>query len=460
VRRSGPADALVVFGATGDLAHKQIWPALYGLAERGALTVPVFGVAGSPRSDDQLREIARAAITANGGNPRRRAWTRVEKTLRYLGGDYRERDAFEALRDALRPYDAPMYYLAIPPSLFETVVRSLQRTDGTEGARIVVEKPFGHDLASAKRLNGLLERIFGERDIYRIDHFLGKESVESLLYFRFANAFAEPLLRHEHVASVQVTMAEDFGVADRGRFYDETGAVRDVIQNHLLQVTAIVAMEPPTRHADDSLRDAKATTVKAMRPLNPSDTVLGQYRGYRQVPGVSPRSTTETYAALRLYIDTWRWAGVPFFIRAGKCLPVRVTEVLVQLRHAPDVLTGERHRGGVNHLRFRIDPKLEIALGARTKAPGETFGGRDVELDVPCQSGSVLAPYDRLLGEALVGDQSSFARWDSVEASWRVVDPILGDKVPVKTYDPGSWGPSGSDALIRGAGRWVAPRAG
>ena len=339
VRRSRPADALVVFGATGDLAHKQIWPALYGLAERGALTVPVIGVAGSPRSDDQLREIARAAITASGGNPRARAWTRVEKTLRYLGGDYRERAVFEALRDALASFHAPMYYLAIPPSLFETVVRSLKRTGGTGGARIVVEKPFGHDLASARRLNGLLERIFVERDIYRIDHFLGKESVESVLYFRFANAFAEPLLRHEHVASVQITMAEDFGVADRGSFYDGTGAIRDVIQNHLLEVTAIVAMEPPTRHADDPVRDAKATAIKAMRPLTPSDTVRGQYRGYRQVPGVSPQSTTETYAAVMLYIDTWRWAGVPFYLRAGKCLPVTVTEVLVQLHNPPDVLT-------------------------------------------------------------------------------------------------------------------------
>ena len=450
----------MVFGATGDLAHKQIWPALFGLAERGALTVPVIGVAGSSRSDEQLREIARSAITASGGNPRARAWTRVEKTLRYLGGDYRERDVFESLRDALASFQAPMYYLAIPPSLFETVARSLQRTDGTEGARIVVEKPFGHDLASARRLNELLARIFDEREIYRIDHFLGKESVESLLYFRFANAFAEPLLRHEHVASVQVTMAEDFGVADRGSFYDETGAVRDVIQNHLLQVAAIVAMEPPTRHADDALRDAKATAIKAMRPLTPSGSVYGQYRGYRQVPGVSARSATETYAAVRLYVDTWRWAGVPFFIRAGKCLPVTVTEVLVQLRHAPDVLTGEKHRGSVNHLRFRIDPKLEIALGARTKAPGDTVAGRDVELDVPCQPGPVLAPYERLLGEALVGDQSSFARWDSVEAAWRVVDPILGGKVPAKTYDPGSWGPPGSAALIRGSGEWVAPQPG
>ena len=231
-----------------------------------------------------------------------------------------------------------------------------------------------------------------------------------------------------------------------------------MVQNHLLQVAAIVAMEPPTRHADDALRDAKATTVKAMRPLSPSGTVFGQYRGYRQVAGVAPRSTTETFAALRLYVDTWRWAGVPFFIRAGKCLPVTVTEALVQLRHAPDVLTGEKHHASVNHLRFRIDPRVEIALGARTKAPGETLAGRDVELDVPCQAGPVLAPYDRLLGEALVGDQSSFARWDAVEAAWRVVDPILGNKVPLKTYDPSSWGPPGSAGLIRGAGGWVAPR--
>jgi glucose-6-phosphate 1-dehydrogenase len=449
----------VVFGATGDLAHKQIWPALYALAKRGALTVPVIGVAGSPRSDDQLREIAREAITASGGKPDARAWTRVEKTLRYLGGDYREGDVFEALREALASIRAPMYYLAIPPSLFETVIRSLQRTDGTRGARIVVEKPFGHDLASAKRLNGLLRGIFDERDIYRIDHFLGKESVESVLYFRFANAFVEPLLLEEHVSSVQITMAEDFGVSDRGSFYDETGAIRDVIQNHLMQVTAIVAMEPPTRHADDAVRDAKAAAVKAMRPLSASDTVRGQYRGYRQVRGVPRGSTVETYAAVRLYIDTWRWAGVPFFIRAGKCLPVTVTEVLVQLRNPPDILAGEKQHGSVNHLRFRIDPKLEIALGARTKAPGEALAGRDVELDVPCQSGPRREPYDRLLGEALVGDQSSFARWDAVEAAWRVVDPILGDKVTIKPYDAGSWGPPGSARLLRGAGGWVAPRA-
>ena len=458
MRRPYPADILVLFGATGDLAHKQIWPALYSMARRGALTVPVIGVAASGWDVDRLRDYARTAIRESGGSPRHKAWRRVEETLQYIDGDYRDPEVFNALRRALGSSRAPMHYLAIPPSLFETVVVQLGRSGCAEGGRVVVEKPFGHDLASAEKLNDVLHREFPERNIYRIDHFLGKEAVENLVYFRFANAFVEPLWNRDHVASVQITMAESFGVDDRGRFYDETGAIRDVVQNHLMQVAAIVAMEPPIGQDADAFRDARSIVIKAMRPLTARNVVRGQYRGYLDVPGVSPRSTVETYAAIRLDVDTWRWQGVPFYIRAGKCLPVTATEVVVQLRNPPDFLFKETIIGASNYLRFLIDPTIDIALGARTKLPGQELVGRPVELAVTGESGPVLAPYDRLLGDALAGDPVSFSREDSVEAAWRVVNPILDNKVAVHPYDPGTWGPAEADRLIRRSGGWLAPR--
>jgi glucose-6-phosphate 1-dehydrogenase len=433
------SDALVFFGATGDLAYKMIFPALQALVRRGRLNVPVIGVAKAGWGLDQLKARARDSLDKHGGlDPG--AWAKLSAQLRYVDGDYKDPGTFAALRKELGAAKHPLHYLAIPPILFGVVVEQLGKSGCAKGARVIVEKPFGRDLASAQALNRILLEYFAEPAIYRIDHYLGKNPVQNLLYFRFANSFVEPISNRNYVDHIQITMAENFGVQGRGAFYEEAGALRDVVQNHLFQVLANMTMEPPVGTDSEAVRDEKVKVLRAVPILDPAHVVRGQFRGYRQEKGVAPDSKVETFVALRLQICSWRWQCVPVYIRAGKCLPVTCTEAVTVLRQPPAIYGSKQPPP--NYLRFRISPEVTIALGAMVMEPGEKMVGRPIELLASHHPGPAeVGPYERLLGDAMKGDATLFAREDYVEEAWRIVGPILGNATPVYEYEPGTWGP-------------------
>jgi glucose-6-phosphate 1-dehydrogenase len=456
------SDALVFFGATGDLAYKKIFPALQAMIKRGHLDVPVIGVAKAGWNLDQLRARAHDSLEKHGGVDAA-AFAKLSGLLHYVDGDYQDRATFEAIRKELGSAQRPAHYLAIPPALFETVVEQLAKSDcaGEQKcaeARVIVEKPFGHDLASAQELNAILHAVFPESAIFRIDHYLGKQPVNNVVVFRFANAFMEPFWNRNYIESVEITMAEDFGVQGRGAFYDQTGTIRDVIQNHLFQILCNLAMEPPVRTDSETIRDEKVKVLKAIPPLEANDLIRGQFRGYLQEKGVAPDSKVETFAALRLEVDSWRWKGVPFFIRAGKNLPVTATEVLARFRNPPTVIRDSALFR--NHLRFRISPEMTIAMGATVMAPSGAMKGENVEMVASRRPRpEEMEAYERVLGDAMAGDATLFAREDYVEEAWRIVDPVLKASTPVYGYEKGAWGPSEVDQKVLPPGGWHNPTA-
>ncbi len=449
------SDAFVFFGATGDLAFKQIFPALAGLMRDSDWRLPIIGIA---RHGDlaSLRQRAAESL-AESGITDQALTKRLQDRLVFINGADEDPDTYTRLRAALGSAKHPLHYLAIPPALFTDAVGLLGDSGCAQDARVIVEKPFGRNLADAQRLNAALHTVFAEAQIFRIDHYLGKEPVQNLLYFRFANRFLEPIWNANHVASVQVTMAEAFGVANRGAFYDSVGAIRDVVQNHILQTITVLAMEPPSGHSAEAIRNEKFKVLDSIQPLSRADVVLGQYAGYRKEDGVAPTSDVETYVALRLRVDSWRWGGVPFMVRTGKSLPVTATEVLVELKRPPFNVFGGSEPADGNHLRFRLTPDMSISVGARAKKPGEQMVGEEVELLAAHESRTELPPYQRLIGDAAQGDQMLFAREDTVEAAWRIVNSVLdSDEAPLP-YRRGTWGPMAAETLLPPGQHWHNP---